>query len=459
MTPSAAAPVGPSQSPGPTVDVAPRYYVVGPSQTGQREYLYQIAVRTLGDGNRYPEIFELNKDRRQPDGGRLTDPAELQPGWILQLPADAKGPGVMVGPLPSQATNRLGAVAVPRPGLSSEPSIGGLDLYVIGTVSLSVLVLLSALVLRRRQLRPSRLTLTPRRLLTTALAAPAFAGSLESGTIAAPPAATPASSPVADRTFQATVGTAVPAEAKPVETTVTAGTAAGVPPAGSGGAEPQAPSTEAVSAAVEPTGSSPSTPAPVATVAVVRPDLGRGRVSVQVLGLGHQPPDLLDVRLIGSGGAESEAVYAWLGDEPLPTSATLPVILGRYDQWELFVDLTGTPDVFTITGPLAVARRQALVIAEQLSAAGSAVTIVNDAIAASDLASADRIRRFPVLDEEFEALSKPGIVISGGLRGAALAAARKLVERSDRRVVPVLIGQVLRASWSIRVTQGGSEAS
>ncbi|WP_096761627.1 hypothetical protein [Micromonospora sp. Rc5] len=85
------APAGAAPSPG--AAASGRYYVVGPPVAGQREYLYQIAARTLGSGDRYREIFDLNRDRPQPDGGRLTDPAELRPGWVLELPADARAPG------------------------------------------------------------------------------------------------------------------------------------------------------------------------------------------------------------------------------------------------------------------------------------------------------------------------------------------------------------------------------
>ena len=45
-------------------------------------------------------IFKLNKDRLQPDGGRLENPTVIDPGWILVLPSNASGPGVHYGPLP-----------------------------------------------------------------------------------------------------------------------------------------------------------------------------------------------------------------------------------------------------------------------------------------------------------------------------------------------------------------------
>ncbi|MBQ1027870.1 hypothetical protein [Micromonospora sp. C95] len=78
-----------------------RYYVVGPPVDGQREYLYSIALVTLGNGNRFREIIELNRGREQPDGATFTDGVELGPGWILVLPPDADGPGVRTGALPA----------------------------------------------------------------------------------------------------------------------------------------------------------------------------------------------------------------------------------------------------------------------------------------------------------------------------------------------------------------------
>ncbi|MEU7571874.1 hypothetical protein [Micromonospora sp. NPDC049240] len=81
-----------------------RYYVVGPPVDGQREYLYAIALRTLGNGNRYREIVDLNTGRAQPDGETFTDGLVLNPGWVLVLPRDAKGQGVRIGPLPRTRT-------------------------------------------------------------------------------------------------------------------------------------------------------------------------------------------------------------------------------------------------------------------------------------------------------------------------------------------------------------------
>lgn len=73
----------------PTVPAA-----AGPTYTVRpRDTLGRIAARHLGDWTRFEEILELNRDRTQPDGGALTDPGLLRPGWVLVLPTDASTPG------------------------------------------------------------------------------------------------------------------------------------------------------------------------------------------------------------------------------------------------------------------------------------------------------------------------------------------------------------------------------
>ena len=48
--------------------------------------LWRIAARNLGSGSRWQEIFDLNSDRVQADGRRMTNPSVIQIGWILELP-------------------------------------------------------------------------------------------------------------------------------------------------------------------------------------------------------------------------------------------------------------------------------------------------------------------------------------------------------------------------------------
>ncbi|MEV6846525.1 hypothetical protein [Actinoplanes sp. NPDC051411] len=127
-----------------------RYYIVGPPVHGQPDYLYAIAVATLHNGNRYQEIFRLNQGRAQPDGGRLTDPAEvLHPGWVLALPKDARGSRVLTEPLPLD-NPPPSPVATPPPASTGEPLLtyGGLTLAVL-------LVGFAVVVLRRRPSEPA----------------------------------------------------------------------------------------------------------------------------------------------------------------------------------------------------------------------------------------------------------------------------------------------------------------
>src|SRR5207247_4611468 len=71
-----------------------KYTEVRPPQGRNYDCLWDIAERYLGEGRRYKEIYELNKNKLQPDGRRLTNPDLILPGWQIPLPADAKGAGV-----------------------------------------------------------------------------------------------------------------------------------------------------------------------------------------------------------------------------------------------------------------------------------------------------------------------------------------------------------------------------
>lgn len=80
---------------------AVKYYAVSSSYQGQPEFMYEIAQRFLGNGNRATDIFVLNKGRQEPDGNTVSDPTVIRPGWFLQLPGDAKGDGVTTGVIPT----------------------------------------------------------------------------------------------------------------------------------------------------------------------------------------------------------------------------------------------------------------------------------------------------------------------------------------------------------------------
>ncbi|MFY1616221.1 LysM peptidoglycan-binding domain-containing protein [Micromonospora sp. WMMD736] len=389
--PPSPAGAGSAEVPAATAGVVPspgssRYYQVGPPQGGQRDYLYQIAVRTLGDGNRYREIFELNQGRLQADNRRLTDPlAALQPGWVLELPADARGPGVQVGPLPLPSATASAAAAS-----SSRADDTNLTSYLVGIAGLMVAFLIA--VVLWRVLRDPR-SATPK------------------------PAASSA-----DRRA-------------PKVTTV-------LP-------EPPAVTTAApVDTASEQPDTAPGAPtAPAAEI------WKSGRAAIVLEPLAGNPADLLDVRLMGAApGLAAEVPCGWLGDEHL-ADAMMPVVLGQVDGRQFVVDFAAAPDVFTVTGTPSAARRQARALAERLQVTLLAVTVVGDVLGVDLPRGWRRVDTFPTTQRDIAMLPQPSIIISPALSGTALTSARELAARTNHRVIPVLVGEMVRTRWSVRVTE------
>ncbi|MEV7195350.1 BTAD domain-containing putative transcriptional regulator [Streptomyces sp. NPDC093510] len=68
-----------------------KYYRIQPPEGRHHDSLWEVAERHLGDGRRYKEIYQLNKDREQPDGSKLSEASLIRPGWIMEMPADAHG--------------------------------------------------------------------------------------------------------------------------------------------------------------------------------------------------------------------------------------------------------------------------------------------------------------------------------------------------------------------------------
>ena len=75
-----------------------KVYTVKAPQNGYHDNLWDIAEKHLGAGQRYKEIYELNKDRVQPDGRKLELARLIQPGWELVMPDDAVGVARQVAP-------------------------------------------------------------------------------------------------------------------------------------------------------------------------------------------------------------------------------------------------------------------------------------------------------------------------------------------------------------------------
>ncbi|MFF3344691.1 BTAD domain-containing putative transcriptional regulator [Streptomyces sp. NPDC002779] len=78
-------------APSSAKDGATKYYRIQPPEGRHHDSLWEIAERHLGDGRRYKEIYQLNKDRVQPDGSKLSEASLIRPGWIMEMPGDARG--------------------------------------------------------------------------------------------------------------------------------------------------------------------------------------------------------------------------------------------------------------------------------------------------------------------------------------------------------------------------------
>ncbi len=80
---------------------ATKFFRINPPEGRHHDSLWEVAQRHLGDGRRYKEIYELNKDRVQPDGSRLSQASLIRPGWIMEMPADARGGDLVEVPDPT----------------------------------------------------------------------------------------------------------------------------------------------------------------------------------------------------------------------------------------------------------------------------------------------------------------------------------------------------------------------
>ncbi len=153
--------------------VAPADTVTGQHVVRAGETLHGIAHEVLGPAADARELYTANRGRVQADGGRLTDPDLIRPGWILDVPAaeqEEPAPGrlstveVPAVELPAAAAPTVDAPAaeVPTAEPAADPATGGLLLPAVrtgfgvgGLLACSLMVLLD--VRRRRQRRRRRL--------------------------------------------------------------------------------------------------------------------------------------------------------------------------------------------------------------------------------------------------------------------------------------------------------------
>ncbi|MDR7276484.1 S8 family serine peptidase [Catenuloplanes atrovinosus] len=107
-------PAGPGHAAAPDESRYLKYYEVR-----EPESLSEIAGRLLNDPARADDIYHLNADRVQPNGGRIISTGqELPAGWTLVLPWDAVGDQVRYGVVPGTAPSS----AAPSPSPSAPPS-------------------------------------------------------------------------------------------------------------------------------------------------------------------------------------------------------------------------------------------------------------------------------------------------------------------------------------------------
>jgi DNA-binding SARP family transcriptional activator len=99
----------------------PESVVVLAPQNGVHDSLWRVAARTLGDGARWPEIFDLNKGKPQPNGHALTMPSLIFPGEELALHTDATVPTVPPQNPPAEPTFPAPTTTAP-PTTASPPT-------------------------------------------------------------------------------------------------------------------------------------------------------------------------------------------------------------------------------------------------------------------------------------------------------------------------------------------------
>lgn len=152
-------------------------YVVQPPEGRYHDNLWDIAERTMGEGRRYQEVFELNKGRDQPDGQELTLERLIYPNWLLVMPEDAVGvervtavftpaapaetapvtqvPGFPAGDAVEQVADQGGAAVADDAAVAAQDGIGTEGLVGAGLLAVGLLAAIDRLRRRRATEEPS----------------------------------------------------------------------------------------------------------------------------------------------------------------------------------------------------------------------------------------------------------------------------------------------------------------
>lgn len=393
------------QGPAPTS----KYYIVGKAVNGQREYPYAIAVKTLGDGRRYREIFELNRDRPQPGGARMIDPLTVEPGWILVLPPDARGSGVTTGALPSPTPTAGG----PTADAMARQGHGSPMLSPVVWLSMAVLLLIAGVALRRTRHQ------------------------------SAPASFQHTASPVRDEDEASKIALRpgkITKPGRPAARTPLASAPPGTEPAG----EPQRPA--------RPQGRQTTALLPLPAR---RPEENRA-LSLPVTRL---TTDLVvngeyaSLHLTGARPDGDGPTHAWLAPGEHPPSAGTGIIFGHNARGRLWINLTRVPDALTITGDTQASLRSARALIEQLWGTGLPLTVIGEALSSGLPPGCRRIDSLAMLPEAVLADaqdSTPHVVACIGLPGESLTPVHDLL-RAKRRVVALIVGHTPAARWSLRI--------
>ncbi|MGI5255618.1 LysM peptidoglycan-binding domain-containing protein [Actinacidiphila glaucinigra] len=249
LLPEDAAPAGPHAQGGrgsALEETRPKAYTVRPGDT-----LSQIAEDELGDADRYPAIFRLNRGEAQPGGRHFTDPDLIYPGQHLDLPGSDEH-AAAGGPRhdePEQSRDRT----MPPSEAGDVPSGGG------------------------RTSGPS----TPQAPPSTAAATPSASASPSRQT--SRPSSTP-SAAYPSRPAETAVPDGTPGHARPPQETPATDPTAATPP---GAPRSHAPSAaEAPASPSAPPSPSPSSDLAPADRADAAPDSGMERQVVLMAGIG-----------------------------------------------------------------------------------------------------------------------------------------------------------------------------